>query len=74
MGEVWKGRLYQSEETGFDRIGWYANIEQGQVHLYSLEAQRGRSFWSLEIGSPESLRKPPMVAPDPSAPYFLGRK
>ena len=74
MGEVWKGRLYQCVDTGFDRISWYADIEQGQVHAYSLAVQCGRSFWLLEIGSPESLRTPPTVAPDPSAPYFLGRK
>jgi hypothetical protein len=74
MNEVWKGRLYEGVDTGFDRIGWYANIEQGQIHLYSLEVQRGRSYWLLEIGSPESLRAPPRVAPDPTAPHFVGHR
>lgn len=74
MGEVWKGRLYQGMETGFDRIGWYANIKDGHIGEYSLGAERGRSFWLLEIGSPESLRLPPRVAPEPSAPYFIGHK
>jgi len=74
MGEVWKGRLYESVDTGFDRIGWYANIESGQIHRYSLEVQRGRSVWLLEIGSPESLRIPPHIAPDSTAPYFVGHR
>ena len=74
MGEVWKGRLYDGMNTDFDRIGWYGNVENGQIDKYSLEVQRGRNFWLLEIGSPESLRAPPNIAPYLTAPYFLGYK
>lgn len=74
MGEVWKGRLYPRLDTGFDRISWYANVGHGQIDKYSLGVQRGRQFWLLEIGSSESLRVPPQVAPDWTAPCFVGSR
>jgi hypothetical protein len=72
--EVWKGRLYGDRPTGFDRISWYATVRDGSIQEYSLEVYRGSDFWSLEIGSPETLRTPPQVTPDSSAPHFVGHK
>ena len=77
--EVWAGRLYCYQSTGFDSIEWYATVENGRgkehsLKEYSLQARRGKNFWLLEFGSPASVEKPPNVEPDFRAPYFLGRK
>jgi hypothetical protein len=72
--ELWKGRLYANTQTGFDRISWYANVRDGHVQEYELEAYRGTDLWLLEIGDPETVRTPPQVTPDSSAPYFIGHK
>jgi hypothetical protein len=72
--EVWKGRLYADRLTSFDRISWYATVRDGRIQQYSLEAYRGSDFWSLEIGGSETLRTPPRVTPDSSAPRFVGHK
>ena len=72
--ELWKGRLYADTPTGFDRISWYANVRDSRVKEYSLEAHRGSDVWVLEGGSPETIRTPPQVTPDSSAPYFIGHK
>jgi hypothetical protein len=70
----WKGRLYPDKETGFDRISWYGTVRDGRVNAYSLEVYRGHDFWLLEIGDPETVRKPPQVTPDPSKGWFVGHK
>ena len=72
--EAWKGRLYSRARTGFDKICWYATVRKGRVLQYSLEVYRGDDFWLLEIGSPATVKKPPEVTPDSSAPYFLGHR
>jgi hypothetical protein len=72
--QTWKGRLYADTVTGFDRIIWYGTVQEDRLQKYSLEAYRGKDFWLLEIGSPESSGTPPRVAPDPSAPYFTGHR
>jgi hypothetical protein len=72
--EVWKGRLYPDKQTGFDKISWYATVRNGRVLEYSLEVYRGADCWLLEIGSPETVRKPPNVTPDASEPWFIGHK
>src|SRR5262249_33997679 len=61
--EAWKGRLFENEQTGFDKISWYASVKGGRVVAYSLGVSRGRDFWLLEIGTEESTRIPPTVAP-----------
>jgi hypothetical protein len=71
---AWAGRLYCDQQTGFDSIEWYATVANGHVKEYSLEAYRGRDFWVLEIGDPTSAKVPPIVEPDPTAPYFVGHK
>ena len=72
--EVWGGRLYCDQATGFDSIEWYANVENGRATEYSLGAMRGTDFWVLEIGDPVSVRKPPQVEPDFRARHFVGHK
>ena len=72
--EAWKGRLYSNQRTGFDRISWYATVREGKLLQYSLEVYRGDDFWLLEIGNPETVKKPPQVTPDPAADYFVGPK
>ena len=72
--EVWAGRLYCYQSTGFDSIEWYGTVENGRAKEYSLEAKRGKDFWLLEIGSPTSVHKPPNAEPDFRAPYFVGHK
>jgi hypothetical protein len=72
--DVWKGRIYPDQRTGFDRISWYATVSNGLFQEYSLEAYRGDDFWLLEIGGPETVRNPPQVTPSPSEPCFIGHK
>jgi hypothetical protein len=72
--EAWKGRLYPNEHTGFDSISWYATVSEGRVLEYSLGVSRGDDFWLLEIGSPETVKNPPRISPDPSEACFVGRK
>jgi hypothetical protein len=72
--EAWKGRLYSDAQTGFDRISWYAAVRDGRVETYSLGVYRGGDYWLLEIGNAETVRTPPRVSPDPSAPHFIGHK
>lgn len=72
--EAWKGRLYSDQRTGFDGICWYATVRQGRLLEYSLGASRGRDFWLLEIGSPDTVHTPPHVSPDPKADDFVGHK
>jgi hypothetical protein len=71
---VWRGKLYQKEQTGFDEISWYGTVKNGKLVEYSLGVRRGNDFWSLEGGSPESVMEPPVVAPDPAKPHFVGHK
>jgi hypothetical protein len=70
--EVWHGRLYPDMQTGFDRITWYATVRGGRVREYELEVYRSDDFWLLEIGTPDIVREPPQVTPDPSADWFIG--
>jgi thiosulfate/3-mercaptopyruvate sulfurtransferase len=75
VGELWKGRLHVGLNTGFERISWYATVKGGQIKQYSLEVYRGEDFWCLEIGDADSLRMPPIVAPDYSgSSRFVGHK
>ena len=73
-GEVWQGNLHVGVATGFDRIGWYGTVVQGRIKEYSLNVDRGRDHWVLEMGTLESLREPAIVAPDPAQPFFVGFK
>ena len=70
--EIWKGKLYMNEETGFDKIWWYATVNDGKLDAYSLGVSRGLDYWSLEGGSPETVHIPPNVTPDPSDRWFVG--
>jgi hypothetical protein len=72
--QAWKGRLYSHQSTGFDRISWYATVDQGRVQAYSLEAYRGKDFWSVEIGNQDTVHTPPQITPDISRPDFVGHK
>ena len=72
--EAWKGRLWVGRQTGFDRISWYSTVRSGRLLEYSLGVYRGHDYWLLEIGSPETNRKPPQVTPDPSAACFIGHR
>jgi len=72
--QLWSGRLYCGDPTGFDSIQWYATVESGRVREYALEATRGKDFWLLEIGSPASIQYPPRVEPDFHAGHFVGHK
>lgn len=76
--EIWGGRLYCDQSTGFDSIEWYATIEiRHTKHLlkeFSLNAIRGNDFWLLEGGSPTSVQQPPNFEPDFRKPYFVGHK
>jgi hypothetical protein len=74
LPEAWKGRLYADQRTGFDAIRWYAAVREGRLVTYSLGVYRGQDYWLLEIGSPDSIRRPPQVAPDPTAAHFIGHK
>jgi hypothetical protein len=69
--EAWKGRLYPDQQTGFDKICWYATVRDGRVLEYSLGVYRGDDFWLLEIGDPQTVRTPPQVTPDPSHMRFM---
>lgn len=73
-GEAWKGRLYPNEHTGFDSISWYATVSEGRVLEYSLGVSRGDDFWLVEIGSPETIKTPPRISPDPTEAHFVGSK
>ena len=68
----WHGTLYEGRETGFDKISWVANIENGRVSEYSLTTQIGHNLWLLDGGTPESLKKSPDVTPDWHADWFVG--
>ena len=76
--EVWVGRLYCDQSTGFDSIEWYATIEnrhtKDSLKEYSLGAIRGKDFWLLEIGSQTSVQQPPNIEPDFRKSYFVGHK
>jgi len=72
--EIWAGRLYCDQATGFDSIEWYATVENGRVRTYSLEVIRGKDFWLLEIADPVSVKTPPNVEPSFRAPRFVGHK
>jgi hypothetical protein len=76
--EIWAGRLYCDQSTGFDSIEWYADIEirhtKHSLKEYSLGAIRGNDFWLLEMGSPTSVQQPPNIEPDFRKPYFVGHK
>jgi hypothetical protein len=68
--EAWKGRLYSDQHTGFDGIRWYATVRSGRLLEYSLVVYRGDDYWLLEIGSPDTIRRRPQIAPDPKADHF----
>jgi hypothetical protein len=71
--ETWKGRLYAEQETGFDRISWYATVRDGKLDAYSLDVYRGNDFWLLEGGDVTTMvNTHPRTTPDPSAPRFIG--
>lgn len=70
----WEGELYRNAETGFDQISWWADVKDGRAFVYCLEVRRGEDNWALEIGTPESVLKPPVVTPDPSADRFFGNR
>lgn len=77
--EIWAGRLYCGQATGFDSIEWYATVEsrgakEHSLKEYSLMAIRGKDFWLLEIRDPATVQKPPVVEPNFAAPYFVGHK
>ncbi len=72
--EIWEGKLYSGQQSGFDEISWYANVREGRVEKYSLNVQRGEDYWNLEIASPERTQRPPDVEPDPSYPGFIERE
>ena len=70
----WEGVLYASIATGFDKISWYASIQNGRAESYSLGVNRGTDFWLLEIGDENTLTVPPEYSPDPNKPQFVGHK
>jgi hypothetical protein len=76
--QTWSGRLYCDQSTGFDSIEWYATIEKSRgkdsLKEFSLGAIRGKDFWLLEMGNPDSVQKPPTIEPDFRAPYFVGHR
>jgi hypothetical protein len=76
--EIWAGRLYCDQSTGFDSIEWYADIEirhtKHSLKEYSLGVIRGNDFWLLEIAGPTSVQQPPNIEPDFQKPYFVGHK
>jgi hypothetical protein len=71
-GVKWEEDLYPNSDTGFDKIYWYANVENGRATTYSLNARRGHDSWLIEIGGEELIRKPPDATPDPKRPGFVG--
>ena len=71
---VWEGTLHGGQATGFDRIWWYASVTNGQIYKFSLNAENGTNFWSLEGGMIEKINEPPVVTPDPSTAWFIGHK
>ena len=73
-GQVWRGSLFATQDTGFDEISWYANVKNGQVAIYSLGARKGDDFWLLEIADQDDVRQPPDFAPDPKLKEFVGHK
>jgi hypothetical protein len=76
--QIWGGRLYCDQATGFDSIEWYANVKNGpsenSLREFSLGAIRGHDYWLLEMGSPDSVQKPPDIEPDFRVPTFVGHK
>ena len=74
--QMWSGRLYCDQSTGFDSIEWYATLKisryKHSLKEFSLGAIRGKDFWLLEMGNPDLAQKPPEVEPDFRAPYFVG--
>ena len=70
-GARWEGKIHE-DNTDFDSISWYGNMSDGQLISYSLSAQKGDSYWLLEIGNAKSLATPPETAPDPAQPHFSG--
>ena len=76
--QIWGGRLYCDQATGFDSIEWYANVKNGRtedsLREFSLGAIRGQNYWLLEMGNPDSVQKPPNIEPDFRAPTFVGHK
>jgi hypothetical protein len=71
---VWHGSLYSGTATGFDKIAWYANTENGRATKFSLGVERGEDFWLLEIGSEESVKRRPAYLPDSKLPRFVGHR
>lgn len=74
FGVVWKGTLHPDIETGFDKIAGYATTKEGRAEEFSLGVDRGKDFWLLEIGSEETMQKPPNFSPDSREPWFVGHK
>jgi hypothetical protein len=71
---VWRGTLFSNQQTGFDKISWYANTKNNRVTEYSLGVTKGPDFWLLEIADEEDVRQPPDFAPDPKLDEFVGHK
>jgi hypothetical protein len=61
LGESWRGTLHEGTASGFDRIWWYASLQDGKLHEYSVNAAKGRKHWIVEIGDGETLAKPPAL-------------
>jgi hypothetical protein len=74
FGVVWEGRLHQNAASGFDKIAWYATTKDGRAEQFSLGVSRGADFWLLEIGSEQTVQRPPNFSPDPHSAGFAGRK
>lgn len=59
----WKGTLYPGVDTGFDKIAWYATTLNGRVQQFTLGGWRGQYFAVLEVGSEETVQRPPNLSP-----------
>jgi hypothetical protein len=55
--KVWRGKLYEGRPMPFDRVFWYASISGNKLE-YSLNVEKGKDFWNLEIGNEMTLRQP----------------
>lgn len=71
-GEIWEADLFKSAETGFDRVWWYATVCDNKIQTYSLNAQRGKDHWVIEIGDLARLAIPAEVEPPPNQCFEEG--
>lgn len=61
---VWRQEMYEKENHTFDRIHWYAKFWRGEIK-YSVNAKRGESTWTLELGDAEDLLNSSMIPVEP---------